>query len=295
MKKLLILTNPYSGKKKGKKILKNVLNIFSNTPYDLITTKYKNHPYEIAKTININNFSGICIIGGDGTMHEVINGMLARADKKELPIGLVPGGTGNSFMHDMNCLNPTDAAKQIIKLKTQKIDLIKIETDNKIIYSFNVAGWGMPPDINILAEKMRWFGGQRYNIASLIEIMKFTKRQCNLIINNENILDDYSLVLCCNTIHTGKGMKIAPKAKLNDGLMDLVLIKNVPRIKLLRLMPKIFTGEHINDNAVKYIHVSKIKLKPNKISQLNIDGEIKGFTPFELSVLSNKIEIITSL
>lgn len=290
MKKLLILTNPYSGKKNGKKILKNVLNIFSNTPYDLITTKYKNHPYEIAKTININNFSGICIIGGDGTMHEVINGMLARADKKELPIGLIPGGTGNSFMHDMNCLNPTDAAKQIIKLKTQKIDLIKIETDNKIIYSFNVAGWGMPPDINILAEKMRWFGGQRYNIASLIEIMKFTKRQCNLIINNENILDDYSLVLCCNTIHTGKGMKIAPKAKLADGLIDVVAVKKTNRLTLLKLFPAIFSGNHINSSIVNYQQVKSISIKPKIDSSLIVDGEVIGRTPCNMVALSNAIE-----
>ena len=291
MKKLLILTNPYSGKKKSKKILKNVLNIFSNTPYDLITTKYKNHPYEIAKTININNFSGICIIGGDGTMHEVINGMLARADKKELPIGLIPGGTGNSFMHDMNCLNPTDAAKQIIKLKTQKIDLIKIETDNKIIYSFNVAGWGMPPDINILAEKMRWLGGQRYNIASLIEIMKFTKRQCNLIINNENILDDYSLVLCCNTIHTGKGMKIAPKAKLADGLIDVVAVKKTNRLTLLKLFPAIFSGNHINSSIVNYQQVKSISIKPKIDSSLIVDGEVIGRTPCNMVALSNAIEI----
>jgi len=291
MKKLLILTNPYSGKKKGKKILKNVLNIFSNTPYNLITTKYKNHPYEIAKTININNFSGICIIGGDGTMHEVINGMLARVDKKQLPIGLIPGGTGNSFMHDMNCLNPTDAAKQIIKLKTQNIDLIKIETDNKIIYSFNAAGWGMPPDINILAEKMRWLGGQRYNIASLIEIIKFTKRQCNLIINNENILDDYSLVLCCNTIHTGKGMKIAPKAKLADGLIDVVAVKKTNRLTLLKLFPAIFSGNHINSSIVNYQQVKSISIKPKIDSSLIVDGEVVGRTPCNMVALPNAIEI----
>ena len=59
-------------------------------------------------------------------------------------------------------------------------------------------------------------------------------------------------------------------------------------------MPKLFTGEHINDNIVEYIHVSKVELKPNKISQLNIDGEIKGETPFELTVIPNQIEIINN-
>ena len=133
--------------------------------------------------------------------------------------------------------------------------MLKIKTKTNIIFSFNVAGWGMPPDINILAEKMRWIGLQRYNIASLIEIMRFKERQCDLIINNENIPGDYSFVLCCNTIHTGKGMKIAPKAKIDDGLMDVIVVKKTNRLKLFSLFPKIFSGKHIEDSLVDYYQV----------------------------------------
>ena len=142
---LLIITNPYSGKKKGKQICENILNVFKNIDHLIIETTHQNHPYEIASSIDVNRFLGICIIGGDGTMHEVINGMLSRDDKKRLPIGLIPGGTGNSFMHDMACLCPKDAARKISNLKTRKIDLMEIITSDKKIYSYNVAGWGMPP------------------------------------------------------------------------------------------------------------------------------------------------------
>ena len=85
------------------------------------------------------------------------------------------------------------ATKKIAQLQTRKIDLMKIKTESDVIFSFNVAGWGMPPDINILAEKMRWLGLQRYNIASLIEIMRFKKRPCDLIINDENIAIPFQL------------------------------------------------------------------------------------------------------
>ena len=149
----------------------------------------KSNENRISKEKYIMSNSDLLVaIGGDGTMHEIINGMLSREDRKQIPIGLIPSGTGNSFMHDLDSLNPTIAAKKINQLQTRKIDLMKIKTESETIFSFNVAGWGMPPDINILAEKMRWLGLQRYNIASLIEIMRFKKRQCDLIINNENIL-----------------------------------------------------------------------------------------------------------
>ena len=291
MKKILIIANPYSGRKKGEKILKNIINVFSNTPYDLINTTHQNHPYEIAQTMTVEDYFGVCIIGGDGTMHEVINGMLNRVDQKQLPIGLIPGGTGNSFMHDMNCLDPINAAKQIVKFNTRAIDVIKIITNEKNYFSFNVCGWGMPPDINILAEKMRWLGPQRYNIASLIEIMKFKKRQCSLLMNDEGIIDDYSFVLCCNTIHTGKGMKIAPKAKIDDGFIDVVAVKKTNRLKLFSLFPKIFSGSHINNPIVNYHQVKSISIEPDINSSLIIDGEILGQTPCEMEVLSNKIEV----
>jgi len=291
MKPLLIITNPYSGKKQGQKICDNILNIFKHINHHNIQTTHQNHPYEIAYSIDIDQFKGICVIGGDGTMHEVINGIMNRTDNKRLPIGLIPGGTGNSFMHDMNCLNPTDAAKKISKLETRKIDLMEIITPDKKIYSYNATGWGMPPDINILAEKMRWIGPQRYNIASLIEIIRFKERQSNFIIDDTDISDDYSFILCCNTIHTGRGMRIAPKAKLDDGLIDIITVKKTTRLKLFKLFPKIFSGKHIDDPIVDYHQASKLSIKPKINTPLIVDGEIVGRTPCSINILPKKIDI----
>ena len=291
MEPLLIIANPYSGKKQGKKICNSALNIFQNIDYHIIETTHQNHPYEIANSINLNKFSGVCVIGGDGTMHEVINGMINRTDNNRLPIGLIPGGTGNSFMHDMNCLNPIDAAKKISHLKIRKIDLMKIITNDKKIYSYNVAGWGMPPDINILAEKMRWMGPQRYNIASLIEIIKLKERYNDLILDGKNISDDYSFILCCNTIHTGKGMKIAPKAQLDDGLIDVVTVKKTNSLTLFKLFPKIFSGKHINNPNVNYHQVKSISITPKINTKLIVDGEIIGRTPCSIKILPKNLDV----
>ncbi len=291
MKPLLIITNPYSGKKQGKKIYNNILNIFKHINHHIIQTTHQNHPYEITNSIDIDEFLGICVIGGDGTMHEVINGMMNRADNEQLPIGLIPAGTGNSFMHDMNCLNPLDAAEKISAFKTRKIDLMEIITHDKKIYSYNVTGWGMPPDINILAEKMRWLGPQRYNIASLIEIIRFKERHSDLIIDDRDISDDYSFILCCNTIHTGKGMKIAPKAQIDDGLIDVITVKKTTRLKLFKLFPKIFSGKHIDDPVVNYHQANQLTIKPKINTELIVDGEIIGTTPCSINILPKEIDI----
>ena len=98
--------------------------------------------------------------------------------------------------------------------------------------------------------------------------------------------------MCLNTIHTGKGMKAAPRALLDDGLLDIILVDAKISIwNLIFLLPKIFTGKHIYSKYVEYIQAKKIKIKPKKNEMLNVDGENKLFTPVSISVIDQKIKI----
>ena len=302
MRKILLIVNPVSGKKKYAKLLPNTKLEFekNNFKLEIVKSEYKGHIEKILNTYNIKNYNSCCIMGGDGSFHEAINGLMKRSDKLKIPLSLIPAGSGNSLGRDLNILNLKDAINNIVIDNKKSIDIAEINCNNQRIYNFNIAGWGMVANIGINAEKYRWLGTSRYTILSLFEII--FKKTNNLKIkyydrtnNVYELKGNYIFAVICNTIHTGKGMKIAPKAKLNDGLIDLVLIKNASRIKLLKLMPKLFTGKHINDDIVEYIHISKMKLIPNKNNQLNIDGEIKGETPFKLKVIPDAIEIITSL
>jgi len=299
VKNILLIINPVSGKKKSKKLLPDTILALKNNNFELeiIKSEYKGHIEKILNTYNIKNYDSCCIMGGDGSFHEAINGLMKRTDKLKIPLSLIPAGSGNSLGRDLNILNLQDAINNIVNGNKKSIDIAEISCNNYKIYNFNIAGWGMVANIGINAEKYRWLGTSRYTILSLFEIIFKKTNNANITYYDKNnkkyqLKNDFMFAVICNTIHTGKGMKIAPRAKLNDGLMDLVLIKDAPRLKLLKLMPKLFTGKHINDNIVEYMHISKIKLQPNKVSKLNIDGEIKGRTPFELTVIPNEIEII---
>ena len=301
MKKILLIVNPVSGKQISKKLLPNTILELKNNNFKLkiIESEYKGHIEKILNSYDIKNYDYCCIMGGDGSFHEAINGLMNRDDQFKIPLSLIPAGSGNSLARDLNILDFKKAIKNIINRNIKNIDIAEISYNDQKIYSFNIVGWGMVANIGINAEKYRWLGTSRYTILSLFEIIFKKTNNANITYYDENnkkyeLKNDFIFAVICNTIHTGKGMKIAPRAKLNDGLMDLILIKDVSRLKLLQLMPKLFTGKHINDNAVEYIHVSRIKLKPNKVSKLNIDGEIKGITPFELTVIPNEIEIINN-
>tara|TARA_Y100000590_G_scaffold414820_1_gene512023 strand:- start:1766 stop:2638 length:873 start_codon:yes stop_codon:yes gene_type:complete len=289
-----MIVNPHGGLKNGFSILEQVKPIFENNKIELkiLETERTEHALDYAYELDYTGYDGICAIGGDGTMHEIINGMLKRPDKKQLPIGLVTGGTGNSFMHDLDCLDPVKAAKRIASGRLRDIDIAEIDSNGNIRYGFNIVGWGMPTDITILAEKFRWLGGQRYNVASIIEVLKYKQRLAKVIIEGSIIVGDFVFVLGCNTIHTGKGMKMAPLAQINDGMIDLIIARKASRIKLLRLFPKLFSGKHIADPIVEYRHVREFSVVPLEDGSLNIDGEILGTTPLHVTMIQNAVSVL---
>ena len=294
MKKYYLTVNPYGGGKKGPKILKDVLPLFEqkNIELNIIETEYAGHNRNLANQLNMDGYDGFCCIGGDGTLNEVINGLLTRKDRLKFPIGLITGGTGNSFMHDLDCLDPIEAANKIISDKRRFIDVFSCNTDGKTFYGFNILGWGIPTDANILADKLRWMGPQRYNFASIIEVLRHKKRFARVIIDNNSIGADFAFIIGCNTIHTGKGMRMAPLARLNDGLIDLIIVRKVSRFKLLKLFPKVFSGKHIGDPGVDYRQVKQFKIMSEDKSQLNLDGEVLGSTPVEVKILPKEVEIL---
>ena len=294
MRKYYLTVNPYGGGKKGPKILKDVLPLFEqkNIELNIIETEYAGHNRDLANQLNMDGYDGFCCIGGDGTLNEVINGLLSRKDRLKFPIGLITGGTGNSFMHDLDCLDPIEAANKIISDKRRFIDVFSCNTDGKNFYGFNILGWGIPTDANILADKLRWMGPQRYNFASIIEVLRHKKRFARVIIDNNSIGADFAFIIGCNTIHTGKGMRMAPLARLNDGLIDLIIVRKVSRFKLLKLFPKVFSGKHIDDPGVDYRQVKQFKIMSEDKSQLNLDGEVLGSTPVEVKILPKEVEIL---
>ena len=154
----------------------------------------------------------------------------------------------------------------------------------------------MVTDIGIKADKYRWLGTTRYTILSLLQILIKKPHKAQLKYINQdnktiNINEKFIFIIACNTVHTGKGMKMAPKAILNDGLIDLIIVKNISRFKLLSLMPKLFDGTHIFDKAANYVQTNKIEIIPKKDSKINIDGEIKSKTPIKVEIIPSAIEI----
>ena len=294
MKKYYLLVNPKGGHKRGLEIYEKVKHIFSSagTNITVLHTEYAGHAFDFANTLDFVGYDGLCAIGGDGTMYELINGMLKRDDNHKIPIGLITGGTGNSFMYDVDCLDPVDAAKRIVQHKLRPLDIAKVNANGELFYSFNIIGWGLATDAGKLAEKLRWLGGVRYDVASIIEVLKGKDRIATLTLDEEVIKENFIFIIGCNTIHTGKAMKMAPLAQLNDGKIDLIIVRKTSRINLLKLFPKLFSGDHIKSPLVEYRQVENFSISLEETNDLTIDGEIIGTTPLNVQMIPKMVNVL---
>ena len=292
--KVLFIINPISGVKDNKAIALAISNslVNHNIQHDIMHTTHPGHGKEHVSTMDATLYDSILILGGDGTINEILNGIFLRTDGY-LPIfGFLPGGTGNSVSHDLEYLDPISALKPLVSNSIKYIDVMALQFNNVIEYSINILGWGLVADIALLAEKIRFIGQSRYDIASLYYILKLKSRDCTLILDGKKSSDQYLFVLVQNTILTGKGMKAAPKAQLDDGVIDVVIInKDVSKLQLLQLLSRLSDGSHIKSEYVQYHQVKNVQLIPKTDEGVNIDGDVKHHTPVKISVLKKKLPI----
>ena len=295
--KFILTVNPHGGTKQGPLLLKKVKPIFdaAGTELFIIDTTFAGHAQELANQLDLSDYDGFIGIGGDGTLHEITNGMLSRHDGKKIPIGIIPGGSGNSYMHDLQLTDPLKAAKAIINGNIRSLDTAKVEVNHVIKYANNMVGWGLVTDVGNKAEHFRWMGTNRYTILSVMEVFRHKSRLATLIMDDKKIEDEFTFIIACNSIHVGKGMKMAPKARLDDGLIDLIVIRaGASRTRLLQVLPKLFDGSHINEPEVEYIQTSKFSLIPETDEILNIDGEIMGSTPIKVEMIPKAFEMFVA-
>jgi len=291
-KSLLFFVNPKSGKGSAESIFSRVDRVLKKNNFysTLYISKKRGDIKNKIIDMDLTEFDAIIVIGGDGTINEAVNGLIISGKSHYLPLGLIPSGSGNAFASDLNLNSIDQAVENILKFNLMDIDVMKINYNNSITYSVNILGWGMASRVNKIAEKLRIFGGIRYTVASIFCILFLKPKPMDISIDDISIKCKGLFFLALNTIHTGKGMRMAPDAKLNDGLLDFIYFENASRWNVFQIFLKIFSGNHIYCKGVEYIQGKEFSINTCGDS-LNIDGENYGVTPVTVRLMRNKLKI----
>lgn len=242
---------------------------------------------------NLNNYSGIAIAGGDGSFFNAINAYFKLNNRIDIPFGVIPIGTGNSLSRDViEGENEVDEFVKIIKKgKTKYFDLAKVKTEDDTFYYANMMGFGFITDIVETAAKLKIFGQFSYTLGVLYRTMKMNTLDLKMTVDGVEHNLDNLFVIISNSRFTGGNYLVAPKAKLDDGKLDLIIMNKLSRINLLKTFPKIFDGSHVDTEFVDYIHAKEIKFETNVPTVLAPDGEVYGQFPMVVSCVPKAIRM----
>lgn len=294
--KLLIIYNPQAGAGRGKKLLPDITQYLEEKGLqaEIKLTSYIGHGVELATTTDFSSYDAIVASGGDGTLFEVLNGYYQNPSKDKPPIGLIPNGTGNAFIRELD-LFKTDWKKaiDIIAQNHQKaIDVGRLTTNKDSYYFLNIVGLGFISDIAQAAVPLKWMGNAAYTVAILQKLINLKAKNMTLEVDGKRFERDAVFAEVANSSYTGTSFLIAPKAKIDDGLLDLILLTKLSRTKLLRLFNCIYDGSHINYPEVEYFQAKKIKIIEEQPGKLIPDGEILAESPVEFECIAGDIKFL---
>lgn len=270
--------------------------------FDPVFTERRYHAMVLSRKMIRKGYRKIMVVGGDGTMNEVINGLFAQENliTTDITLGIIPVGTGNDWARMFGIsFNYEEAIQTLIKEKTFIQDAGRVvfnRSDRKLgRYFINIAGLGFDALVtrksNDLKErgkrsKLLYFWniftslfGYRHFHASVI--VDGTVHECDIFSMNVGICQ-----------YNGGGMKQLPLAVPDDGIFDLTIIKKIGKFEILRSLPVLYNGKINRHPKVISLNGKKIRINTSKIIFLETDGENLGHTPFEFEIIPRSVKIV---
>jgi YegS/Rv2252/BmrU family lipid kinase len=292
--KTLLVYNPVAAHKRAGKILPQVEDRFNQTgiEFELKKTDYPEHAVDIVKEADFKKFDGIVAAGGDGTLFEVINGYFQNPGQNRIPLGVLPVGTGNAFARDleMDVSRWEEAVDIIGRGKIRKVDVGLFKTHGQNYYFMNIMGLGFVADVGKTARRLKVFGNVSYTLGVLYQTLFLKAYDLTIEADGKKMERKNIFVEISNTRYTSNFL-MAPNAEIDDGLLDVTLLRKISRRRLIQCFPKIFTGEHILLDEIEQFTAKKISIKTSNPKVITPDGELVGITPVEVECLHQAVPV----
>ncbi len=287
MAPLGVLINPTAGRGAGKIDGAKALFELESARVDhfnLSGASYQESRENAQRAIDNGQIDSLLVVGGDGMAHLGVN-LCANTD---IALGLVAAGTGNDTARTLGLPvgDATAGAKAVIgQLKQpRRIDVLKAHSSIGQFWSTGSVSAGFDALVNQRANTMAYpKGPSRYQVAMLLELAKFKPIQYQAVIDGEKRSFEAMLCTVANAPSYGGGMLIAPQADIQDGELDLFIVHKLSRPELIRVFPKVYTGEHVSHPAVEIIRAKSVRLEAANMPAYS-DGEWVGHAPITVTI-----------
>ena len=281
----LLLANPTSGAGQGRGVTAEVLQELKKREIaftDISGTSYESAVLNLRSSLRESKSEAVIVVGGDGMVYLAIQ-ELAGTD---VPLILIPAGTGNDFARTMNLHLDSPVASLNYALTHQPISVDLGRVNGR--YFAEILSTGFDSMVNERANRMRIRSKIKYDLAMLLELPIFKPIEYEISIDDTRMVSKAMLIAVANGISYGGGMKICPNSDIRDGLFDLMILEPVSKFEFLKVFPRVFKGTHITHPKVKILQGKKITINSQAIAYA--DGERIGPLPITAEVVPGALK-----
>lgn len=237
----------------------------------------------------------LIVVGGDGMVSLAVNAVAQTS----IPFGVIPAGTGNDFARGVgipvgNILAAIAHLQQALKSEPVRIDLGRVTSADgaQVRWFAGILSAGFDALVNERANLMKWPRGKsRYIVALVRELIRFRPQQYSLLVDGVSSTSSAMLIAVANNSSMGGGMQVAPHATLQDGRLDLFILKPLSKLRLLWLFPKVFSGRHVTEPEVLFEPCSTVTISGPRIAAY-ADGERVWGLPVEIDIVPSAVRLL---
>lgn len=277
------IINAKSGKGRGKKALKIISRLCrkASAEFAVHITNAPLHASEIARNLSENGAETIVAVGGDGTFHEVLNGI---ADFEKTRLGFIPAGRGNDYARAAKLhTKPAKALKDILNGEEKRSDYIRVGNKRCL----NIAGTGL--DTEVLKRVIGKTGKITYLKSLMYCVKHFTPYKIKTVSDGTEREDDVIMVGVCNGIAIGGGMKLSPRSVPDDGKMEVVAVRMPKDGKIMKALFGFLKGKHIDKEYTHAFSCDKVKIIPYLPQTVQLDGELYDGLDFDCELAKGAV------
>ena len=296
--RFLAVVNPAAGGGRCRKLVGPALERLraGGVAVDVIETTTPGQGIELTRDAYARGYRRFIAVGGDGTSYEIVNGLFPEAAAGQRPtLAFLPLGTGNSFLREFTDRGVDHASEALLAGRSQPCDVLRLRHRGGVIYYINLLSVGFTADVATLrARRFSGWGELGYQSSIFISLARFRRRPFPLSVDDDEQIDHRSCLFLTfnNSKFTGGTMMIAPKAEVNDGLIEYVRWGTIGRIGLIRNLPTLYDGTHINHPLAERRAAKRIEFHLDEPVDVMVDGEVLTLHCQVLDVMPSALNVV---
>jgi diacylglycerol kinase (ATP) len=287
--RIIILLNPNAGRGKARSVLRAALDILrrEGVEIDVQESRDAQHLLALARRAAAEKPDAIVSLGGDGTHHYVVNGIVGS----EVPLGMIPCGSGNDFAKGLGIPAQARAAAEVVRAgHVRRVDLGRA---GNTVYGC-IAGAGFDSVVTRYAnDRVRRLRGSWAYAWSILRCLKaYRPEPLKVVSDVQEFVGEVIFAVVGNNVSYGGGIYLTPRAKLDDGLLDVCIVPYMGKLEFLSWIPRAYRGEHLKHPRIVYFQARRVSLSASSRLELFGDGEFVQELPVTIEIIPRALPVI---